>query len=139
MSSPAPRLLVVDDVATVFSERPGSVEVLLMMVKRFRRQRLGVMTATGAVEEFLDGEDAAGDVVKYPGRSLLQNASRKMVFGEGMECLGLVSEVLGVSEDDRLFLSEGVRRSGLYLVDSGDVCFVEVFSTDVEMEASAHT
>ena len=128
VSDPVCRLLVVDDVDT-FSLRMGSVDVLLTIAKRSRKQQLGIMAVTSEVDGFLGSRGVVGYMTEYPGRSLLRNSSRKVVFSRGLRSLELVADVLGLPEDVFGFLSSESGRRGVYLLETGEVFPVEVGPT----------
>ena len=115
VSDPRPRVVLVDDCSRFFSSR-GCSEVLDAVVKRARKFRLGVVNVSTDLGFFLWGSPVGG-------RSLLQNSALKTAFGPGQGFLGPVSDVLGISQGGREFLSGASPGQGVVVVDvSGDFC-----------------
>ena len=77
VSSPRSRRLVVDECWTVL-QTPSGAEALINIVKRARKYRLGLLTITQDVQDFL-GEHS-GAVTGHAGRSLLQNNAMKLAL-----------------------------------------------------------
>ena len=133
VSDPVPRLLVVDEFQSVLAV-PGGADVLMTIIKRARKARLGVMTVTGEVQEFLWGVHELGGAAGHPGRSLLQNSAVKVVFGSGLAARSPLVDALGLSEDVDSFLSGVMSGQSVLVTESGDVCSVESVVAEGEVE-----
>ena len=133
VTKPRPRLLVVDECWTVLAT-PSGAEALITVVKRARKYKLGLMTITQDVQDFLGEHTGQGAILGHAGRSLLQNSATKLAFSQDPAALPQVVEALALSEDVGHFLSGALRGQGVLVGESGSVFPVEVVATKMEQD-----
>ena len=133
VTNPRPRLLVVDECWTVLAT-PSGAEALITVVKRARKYKLGLMTITQDVQDFLGEHTGQGAILGHAGRSLLQNSATKLAFSQDPAALPQVVEALALSEDVGHFLSGALRGQGVLVGESGSVFPVEVVATKMEQD-----
>ena len=113
---------------------PSGAEALLTIVKRARKYRLGLMTVTQDVQDFLAEDSSGGIISGHAGRSLLQNSALKIAFQQDAAALPLVAEALGLNADMREFLEGSLRGQGLLIGERGDCYPMQVVATPQEAE-----
>ena len=125
LRDPRPRVLLLDE-CSLFQGVGSSGRLVTDIVKRARKQRLGVIGATADVGTFLSDPGGAGWPRAHLGHTLLQNSAVKEVLGpvEG-EGQG-VMEALGLSGEDLEFVNGGVAGRGVVVEWTGDVRRVRV-------------
>ena len=133
VTDPRPRILIVDECWTVLST-PSGAEALLTIVKRARKYRLGLITITQDVQDFLAENAAMGAIAGHAGRSLLQNSALKLALQQDQAALGLVVDALGLNGDMADFLEKSLRGQGLLVGEQGDCYPVGIFATPEESE-----
>lgn len=133
VSKPRPRLLVVDECWTVLAT-PSGAEALITVVKRARKYKLGLMTITQDLQDFLGEHSGQGAIMGHAGRSLLQNSATKLAFSQDPAVLPLVVDALALSEEVGHFLAGALRGQGILVGESGSVFPVEIVSTQLEQD-----
>ena len=133
VSSPRPRILIVDECWTVLST-PSGAEALLTIVKRARKYRLGLMAITQDVQDFLSENASLGLVAGHAGRSLLQNSALKVALQQDAAALPLVADALGLGPDMMEFLERALRGQGLLIGERSDCYPFQIVATPQEME-----
>ena len=133
VSKPRPRRLVVDECWTVLAT-PSGAEALINIVKRARKYKLGLMTITQDVQDFLSENPSIGSIVGHAGRSLLQNSAMKLALSQDPAALPQVVEALGLTSDEGDFLAGSLRGQGLLINENG-ICFpIDIVSTTEERD-----
>ena len=130
VSDPRPRLMVVDECWTVL-QTPSGAEALLQIAKRARKYRLGLMTITQDVDDFLGEHQEGGAVTGHAGRSILQNSSTKLVLSQDPAALPTVVEAVSLNDSAASFLASARRGQGLLLTQWGTFP-LEVVATEME-------
>ena len=130
VSDPRPRLMVVDECWTVL-QTPSGAEALLQIAKRARKYRLGLMTITQDVDDFLGEHQEGGAVTGHAGRSILQNSSTKLVLSQDPAALPTVVEAVNLNDSAASFLASARRGQGLLLTQWGTFP-LEVVATEME-------
>ena len=130
ISQPRNRILIVDECWTVLAT-PSGAEALLTIAKRARKYRLGLLTITQDVQDFLGVDASGGAIMGHAGLSLLQNSGSKMVLSQDPAALPQVARALQLNEDCAMYLKGCVTGQGLLVTDQGKFP-VEVVSTPME-------
>ena len=133
VTSPRPRLLVVDECWTVLAS-PSGAEALITIVKRARKYQLGLMTVTQDVQDFLAENSQGGVITGHAGKSLLQNSATKLAFSQDPGALPQVVEALGLDDDVGAFLAGSLRGQGVLIGETGSVYPIEITSTVEERD-----
>ncbi len=131
MSVTRPRLMVVDECWTVLMS-PSGAQALMTMVKRGRKYRLGLVTITQDIEDFLDGDSQAG-LAGHAGLSLLANSADCFLLRQSPGAAELIQRKLALSDEQRVFLTQARVGEGLLLTDQGSFP-VRVVATPAEYE-----
>ena len=133
VSKPRPRILVVDECWTVLAT-PSGAESLITIVKRARKHKLGLMTITQDVQDFLAEDASAGAITGHAGRALIQNSATKLALSQDPGALPQVVEALGLDEDAGQYLATCMRGQGLLIGEDGSPFPMEIISTNEERE-----
>ena len=132
ISQPRQRMLIVDECWTVLAT-PSGAEALLTIAKRARKYKLGLLTITQDVQDFLGEDSSGGAIMGHAGLSLLQNSGSKMVLSQDPAALPLVANALQLDGDCAMYLKGCVTGQGLLVTDYGKFP-VEVVSTKMEQD-----
>ena len=130
ISQPRNRILIVDACWTVLAT-PSGAEALLTIAKRARKYKLGLLTITQDVPDFLGEDNQGGAIMGHAGLSLLQNSGSKMVLSQDPAALPLVTSSLQLDEGCSMYLKGCMTGQGLLVTDFGNFP-VEVVSTPME-------
>ena len=131
VSNPRPRLLVVDECWTVLAT-PSGAESLITIVKRARKYRLGLITITQDVQDFLSEDRSGGVISSHAGRSLLQNSALKIAFSQDAAALPMVVEALALNAESAAFLAGSIRGQGVLVGPQGDSYPIQIVATNEE-------
>ena len=130
ISQPRNRILIVDECWTALAT-PGGAEALLTIAKRARKYKLGLLTITQDVPDFLGEDSSGGAIMGHAGLSLLQNSGSKMALSQDPAALPLVTSSMQLDEGCSMYLKGCMTGQGLLVTDFGNFP-VEVVSTPME-------
>ena len=108
---PRPRVLVVDEVWSIM-QHPEGASFLVSLAKRARKHKLGLISITQDVQDFL-GEDTSRAIVGHSGRVLLQNSAFKLLLQQDAAALAAVAESFDLSASDVQWLLSAPRGDGM--------------------------
>ena len=127
-----PRRLVVGDVGVLEGSAFG-IDLLISIIKRARRFRLGVMVVTDDVDGFLSARDGLSEWAVHPGRNMLQNSATKVVLScQDERVLDLLGDALGLEPEWGEFLRSAGREQGVVVDECGEACGVDILLTEPE-------
>jgi type IV secretory pathway VirB4 component len=127
--APKPRMLVVDEVWSIM-QHPEGAAFMVSLAKRARKHRLGLVTITQDVQDFL-GVDQSRPIVGHSGRVLLQNSAFKLLLQQDPAALRAVQEAFDLPPADAQWLTSCPRGEGL-LVARGGRFPVRILATSEE-------
>ena len=114
---PRPRVLVVDEVWSIM-QHPEGASFLVSLAKRARKHKLGLISITQDVQDFL-GEDTSRAIVGHSGRVLLQNSAFKLLLQQDAAALAAVAESFDLSASDVQWLLSAPRGDGMLIARGG--------------------
>jgi type IV secretory pathway VirB4 component len=114
---PKPRMLVVDEVWSIM-QHPEGAAFMVSLAKRARKHRLGLVTITQDVQDFL-GVDQSRPIVGHSGRVLLQNSAFKLLLQQDPAALRAVQEAFDLPRTDAQWLTSCPRGEGLLVARGG--------------------
>ena len=113
-----PRLLIIDEAWTLM-QYPEGAAFLSSMARRARKYYLGLVTITQDVADFLGSEH---------GRTVLNNASLKLLMKQDAATIGPVAGAFRLSDEERLLLLGAEKGEGLFFVKGGHLLLKVVAS-----------
>ena len=114
---PRPRVLVVDEVWSIMQHPEGAAS-LVSLAKRARKHRLGLISITQDVQDFLS-EDTSRPIVGHSGRVLLQNSAFKLLLQQDAAALKAVGESFELTSADVQWLLSCPRGDGMLVARGG--------------------
>ena len=106
-----PRLLIIDEAWSLMQDAEGGA-FLAAMARRARKYYLGLVTITQDVADFLDADH---------GRTVLANASIKLLMKQDASTIQPVVGAFQLSDDERQFLLAAAKGEGLFFARGSHV------------------
>jgi type IV secretory pathway VirB4 component len=114
---PRPRVLAVDE-AWALLQHPEGAAFLSGVAKRARKHRLGVVTITQDVQDFLEGQSDRA-IAGHSGRTLVQNSAFKLLLRQDASAIPLVEQAFNLTRGEREWLLTCGRGEGLLITPAG--------------------